>query len=198
MYVPAQQLLFYVGILRHFWLAYYTKTLPRFTGTWSCEHVVPRSMLRGLNQIADDPHNLVIFPTKLNNARSSLKYVPAYCHDKFKCVCPCDPKCANKCVACGHVSKTGFTPPDLWKGQIARAALNMVKEYPQLEQGVFDRVIDKHVAEQWNSSYPATMAELEWSKIVNVYNNKVRSATFLNRTQPSHCKKCHHLVKRST
>ena len=70
-------------------------------------------------------------------------------------------------------SKVGFVPPDLWKGQIARATSAMSTKYPQYSNLIHSRVLDSTVAKKWNLLYTPTPIELEWQNVIKQLQNEL-------------------------
>lgn len=197
--------------MKVYWGSHYERTLlcPPSRLQWSCEHVVPKSVLKN-NTVANDPHNLIVLPQRLNSARSSLKYVegsellvwkPIYSCAVGTCAavvkakakarpeaqtpvcggcgkdCSENSNCAGRgrqdvCLASGKVASTGFCPPDLWKGRIARAALYMADTYPYYRSLIDKRVLDLYLAEKWNRESPPQIEDLYWELMVQAVKGK--------------------------
>ena len=163
---------------------------------WSVEHVIPKSLIQD-KTIQNDLHNLILYPTYINNARSNLKYTESSVESNTtrttSVVFPCK-NCSfpSSCINHGltgqfvysndisdinHISdtgdinynrstKVGFVPPDLWKGQIARATKTMSSKYPQYRKLIHCKVLDSKLATKWCLSYPPTPIEMKWRNII--------------------------------
>lgn len=145
-------------LLREYW----GPVFPCPNVRWTCEHVVPRSLIAEHN----DLHNLILLPDRLNHARSNYPYIQNSTDNNHKSIPPCsqpDCQCEGRGVL---VSKHLFIPPDRFKGQIARAVLCMDQKYPHRHDVIHNRVLDLGLAHDWDLQFPATAKEIEWDKLI--------------------------------
>lgn len=161
-------LLFYLSsatrsLLKNYWAQ--RLDFPCNNVQWTCEHVVPRSLIAEHN----DLHNLILLPGRLNNARSNYPYIHDSGLDKTiqKIIWPCFNKGCHCNTTGTLVSKRLFIPPDLFKGMIARSVLFMDEKYPHHHDLIHKKVLDLGVASMWDCMFPATKQEAEWDKIIS-------------------------------
>lgn len=98
----------------------------------------------------------------MNNARSSIKYVDKVnTNGKPIYACECYQNCTT-CTGKAIMTKDGFVPPDIWKGQIARAVLYMATKYPKYYNRIDKEVLDLGLAMVWNAKFPSDTLESQW------------------------------------
>lgn len=149
------------ALLKNYWAQ--RLDLPCKNVQWTCEHVVPRSLIMEHN----DLHNLILLPSRLNNARSNYPYINNRLNETSRIIWPCFNKGCH-CNTTGKlISKHLFVPPDLFKGMIARSVLFMDEKYPHHHDLIHKRVLDLGVASMWDTMHPATKYEAEWDRIVS-------------------------------
>lgn len=159
-------LVYKFNVLRLFWSSRLRGELPCTSVKWTCEHVVPKSFFpQECKHRANNLHNLILLPYQLNNARSNFKYVEHRSNVSVP-VCSCDRCLPRECCGRGYAAVTGFTPPDVWKGQISRAVLYMADKYPEYRDAISQSVLDIDTAHHWNVRRPPTNNEHEWNQIV--------------------------------
>lgn len=159
-------------LLHDFWTSRYQLKIPNCTNIqWTCEHVVPKSLIRE----HDDMHNIILLPATINNMRSNYKYIENLYMDglqnssmQTRRVSSCSLCSQPQCTLTGRLySNRLFIPPNLWKGQIARSALMMVKKYPHHRLLINNHVIDLSTALLWNYYFPPTTDDQQWDDIIN-------------------------------
>ena len=170
-------------ILKRFWAPHYNRRLPHCPDTpdWTCEHVVPRSLFpkNESSRVVNDLNNLLLFPKYLNNMRSSLRYSesPKVQGEQvsLKSIKACQSTYLY-CVHCplkGQINKdlatneTVFVPPAMWKGQIARAVIEMSKKYPRYKTMINTKVLRLQTAHEWDMLYPMSEVERVWKDIID-------------------------------
>lgn len=161
------------NILKEFWQPHLQGiTCPNRTSVrWSCEHVIPRSLVRNteFSRIETDLRNLIIFPQHLNNVRSNLKYGNVVKNATVKYYCECkvpSTNCSFTAVTSKQKNQTIFCPPDIFKGKIARSVLSVIALYPDITPRVNKRVLNLRVARQWNKTFPPDSDEKNWITIL--------------------------------
>lgn len=154
------------GALRDHWARYND---PCAHIQWTCEHVVPKSIIREHN----DPHNLILLPGTLNHARSNYPYTNGVGNGTL--LKPVH-ACPQKVCSCKHlhgslvVAGSGqrlFVPPDAFKGLIGRSVLKMKDLYPHHADLIHRRVLDLGVASVWDLSFPPSIGEENWDILLN-------------------------------
>lgn len=154
------------GVLREHWARH---TDPCAHIQWTCEHVVPKSIISEHN----DPHNLIMLPSTLNHARSNYPYT-----DRVGAGTPLVKPvsaCPQKICACGHLhgkllvdgKKRLFVPPDAYKGMIGRSVLKMKDLYPHHADLIHRRVLDLGLASVWDVSFPPSIGEENWEAVLS-------------------------------
>jgi endonuclease I len=130
--------------------------------TWTREHVIPKSIIRN-RHVTEDPQNIIPMPKELNQARGNRPYTPKWRDGFLKYACSNCPH-PGFCRAAMVVSPDGVHPPDILKGPIARSVLHSIETYPQHAETINAKVLNVEVALKWNSSFPASKAELDFRK----------------------------------
>lgn len=169
------------NILRHNW--HPRSDFPCQHIKWTCEHVIPRSLIREHN----DLHNLILLPDRLNNIRSNYPYIRGIEYDevhnphlKVKTVCPCA-RLNCSCDLQGKlVSGCLFIPPDRFKGMIGRSVLYMKDKYPHHKNLIHTRVLDLGVACVWSVSFPPSQKEKEWNEFIYSHQGDYNPYTLFN------------------
>lgn len=124
----------------------------------SLEHVVPVSVVgRGTQSL--DLHNLMIINAKINCHRQNYAFGERSWSSRGLDELgnrSCDQPFCYK-----NVPLRQFTPPDVWKGLIARKVAYMLCVYPTYRPVIFRRVMDAHVLVKWNKDYEVSEQEEE-------------------------------------
>lgn len=148
-------------LLRNYWSQHVVMPCPHLQ--WTCEHVIPKSLIME----HDDLHNLMFLPDRLNNIRSNFPYVDGndlINGNQSKLILPC-----NNC-SCGNYGilhmKRSMTPPDPFKGMIARSVLCMRDKYPQHTALIEKRVLALSTALEWDMTFAATLDEVVWDNLI--------------------------------
>lgn len=135
----------------------------------SMEHIIPKSFMID-KQNRNEMHNIILIPTKLNNARANFKFVdeipenvPTTTLNEFGEVTK--KRTNTSSVKCKQLQI--FSPAEEYRGMIARAILFFVFYYVNESQPIiFDKVIDKETVLKWNQEYPPTPFEYYKNKCI--------------------------------
>ena len=162
------------NLLRGFWAPIYEAGMPQCMGVkWSCEHVVPKSIMR--HEGVNDMHNLVLLPMQINSVRSSWKYSDdddLMGNGTVRFVPSCGQCSGCKCDMVGKLWKghrngsSVFIPPGIWRGSLARAVMTMSAKYPSYSDVIYEKVMDPKTALRWNRLYPPTEDHLRWAEVI--------------------------------
>ncbi|VVU94639.1 Endonuclease I [seawater metagenome] len=146
------------------------------------EHVIPQSKLLTM-VLKTDMHNLLYYPSKLNIHRSNFKYISdlkIYENSKLLDDIGNELNERNNLIVPSKLSiktssKKIFYPPDIYKGQIARASMYFLSTYPDHKDIIFDQIIDPYTILTWHKLFPVTSFELFKNNIIYEYqlNNNV-------------------------
>lgn len=121
--------------------------------TWTKDHVCPKSLFP--RAVTSNPTNIIPMPKRLNHARGNLKFTDKWNGGVIKYACDACPH-PGYCRGAGVVSGSGFMPPDVFKGEIARSVLMSIAKYPKMSEKISDEVLDYETAIKWDRLYPAT------------------------------------------
>lgn len=140
------------------WTSYLASKLPCPLSSlmWSKEHVLPKSLFPPV--IVNKPYNIIPLPTKINNARRSLRYTNKWEDGYLVYACKHCPH-PGFCAGAGVISPSGFMPPDVFKGPIARSVLKGIENYPKLTEKISQEVLDYDLAIEWDRRYPESLSE---------------------------------------
>lgn len=136
------------------------------------EHIIPRSIFHCNKLILNDMHNLIIYPKKLNLHRSNYKYVSdSKIYEDTIIVNLSGIKIDyNKpfgdTVGLKNNKRKIFNPPSIYRGQIARASMYFIQEYPIYENIILRNVIDIYNILTWHHQYPVTEFEKKKNQII--------------------------------
>lgn len=148
-------------LLRNYWSDHVVIPCPHVQ--WTCEHIIPKSLIMEHN----DLHNLLFLPDRLNNVRSNFPYTDIdqeQSTDPHRIVLPChNCSCGNHGIF--HTPRS-MTPPDPFKGMIARSILCMRDKYPHHRQLIETRVLALSTALEWDMEFAATLDELVWDELI--------------------------------
>lgn len=157
------------SLLKSFWIErFQLPSLCSQSIEWTCEHIVPKSVIPK-SSIHNNLHNLILLPKLLNNARSNY----CYTNDQEKII-----KKVSGCHGCKgtdcHIKgllvtstkEPSFNPPELWRGELARAVLYMTAKYPTYSQVIESKVLSRRTAYKWLLTYPPDWRHIEWDKLV--------------------------------
>ena len=149
------------------WITYLASQVPcpPLSLTWTREHVIPKALTPNRN-ITEDPRNIIPLPKSINNARGHKRYTDKWENGYIVHACP-DCPTPGFCRGSATLSTDGVTPPDVFKGPIARSVLYSVGAHPKFAQTINDKVLDLETAIEWDRKFPMTMAEKEWFDSLN-------------------------------
>ena len=144
-------------------------SVDNFTKFESMEHIIPQSFMVDKKN-RNEMHNIILIPTKLNNARANFKFVDQIPEnvpttflneygEKTK------KRTTTSSVKCKELKL--FSPAEEYRGMIARAVLFFVFYHVNESQPIiFNKVIDKETVLQWNQNYPPTPFEYYKNKCI--------------------------------
>jgi len=140
------------------WTSYLASRLPcpLPSYTFTREHVLPKSKFPKI--VVEDPRNIIPMPGALNHARGNGPYTAEFADGSLIYGCKSCPV-SGWCEGSGALSPSGFTPPNVLKGPIARSVLYSIGTYPEWAQKIDKEVLRYDTAIVWDSRFPMSTAE---------------------------------------
>lgn len=140
------------------WTSYLASKLPcpMSMYSFSREHVLPRSLFPPV--VTDRPDNIIPLPSKINNARGNRPYTSKWRDGRLVYACE---GCvsAGFCPGAAVVSESGVSPPEPFKGPIARSVLKSIDRFPKFAEKIDSEVLSYDTAIEWDRLYPMSPAE---------------------------------------
>jgi endonuclease I len=140
------------------WTSFLASKLPcpMNSYTWSKEHCLPKSLFPPV--VVNRKHNIIPLPTKINNSRGNRKYTGKWEDGHLVYACKQCPH-PGFCAGAGVMSPSGFMPPEVFKGPVARSVLKSIESFPKMAEKISEEVLDYGTAIEWDRRYPESLAE---------------------------------------
>ncbi|VBB18184.1 hypothetical protein YASMINEVIRUS_647 [Yasminevirus sp. GU-2018] len=136
------------------------------TKIYNVEHVVPQSFFGGREPMKGDMHHLYPADIEVNGLRGNLKF------NELEGVESNAKNIRGKKIDY-EKSDTSFEPPEVSKGNIARAVAYFYVRYPSYRTNLLTKVLSPHLMILWNRYDPVDSSEALRNKNIFGYQNNL-------------------------
>ena len=138
---------------------------------YNLEHIVPQCIYKDEIDLKKDMHNIILYPKKLNSKRSNYKYILKDDYLDYITILNKEGDSMKKCLIEDDCSISNnimntFVPHNRDKGEIARACIYFVNQYPKYKDIIYERIIDPKTLIIWNFRYLPTRFEHEKNRVI--------------------------------
>lgn len=142
------------------------------------EHVIPQSLLKKDNILKKDMHNILWYPSMLNNHRSNYKYSNDDTIYEKSIILDEEGFLSNNIYnpTINSIKTSNlkiFCPRTSLRGEISRSCLYFAYTYNKYYDLIVNEVIDKKTLVKWHEEYPVTeLEEYKNYKIMEFQGNE--------------------------